>query len=357
MDLKSRNVFIDTQSFVKMGMNFNHPALESFTELCKKKQLFHLSTSIVKREVEYFIRQSIQEALTSLQKFRRKARLLEKIDDKNIGFFFKDIDEEEVQTKATDIFESFLSESNCKILNLKSIDSEEIFDLYFLKKAPFGVGKKKSEFPDAFSIQSLIEEVGKEKVYVISEDKDLVSACETNDCLISVETLDKFLDLYNEHESAITDLVKTYLLSIEDTVKTRIGDEIRGSWGINEAPWEDSEVDEYEIIEINDITPTVVWVNEEECLITFDVDVDLEFTISGPDFNNGIYDKEDGKIYTFGSTSHSSWTTNTYTVEIGFSYEIQNEKLVDIEETEFYIPDLSDGVAFYMEEAGDDWRK
>lgn len=355
MELESRIVFIDTQSYVKMGLNFNHPALQAFLALCKEKKLSHLTTSVVKREVESKIKTSIEEALNSLQGFRRKARLLEKIDDENIKALFNEIEDEEVHKKAIAVFDSFLDESNSKILDAKSVDAEEILELYFERKAPFGDGKKKSEFPDAISIHSLLQEIGANKSYVISDDSDMKNACNSNKSLISIDTLDKFLDLYNEHESIITDLVKKYLATIDAHIKGKIKDEINDSWAYNEAPWEDSEVDEFRVIEVYDYDPTVVWVDEEECLITFDIDVYIEFTVSGPDFNGGIYDKEEGRMYTFGTTSQSGSTTKTFTIELGFSYDFDDGKLKNIDETEFYISGLSDGVGVYMEENGDDW--
>ncbi|MCT7361091.1 PIN domain-containing protein [Thalassolituus pacificus] len=355
MELESRKVFIDTQSFVKMGLNFNHPALESFLELCKEKKLLHLTTTVVKREVESKIQSSIQEALSSLQGFRRKARLLENIDDESIKALFNDIDEDEVHKKAISVYEEFLAESNSNILNASSVNAEDVLELYFGKKPPFGEGKKKSEFPDAISLFSVLNEIGDEKAYVISDDSDLKEFCSSSKNLISIDTLDKFLDLYNEYESAITDLVKKYLSSIDGDIKNKIEEQITDAWAYNEAPWEDSEVEEFNVLQVHDFEPTVVWVNEEECLITFDVDVDIEYIVTGPDFNGGIYDKEDGRIYTFGTTTHSGAATNTFTMELGFSYELEDGELKDIDETEFYVAGLSDGVAVYMDENGDDW--
>ncbi|MFK5915644.1 MAG: PIN domain-containing protein [Woeseiaceae bacterium] len=355
MKLESRTVFIDTQPFMKMGLNFNHPALQSFLELCKENKLSYLTTSVVKREVESKIRTSIEEALNSLQGFRRKARLLENIDDKNIKELFNEIEVEGVHKKAIAVFESFLADSNSRILDAKSVNTEEILELYFNKKAPFGDGKKKSEFPDAISIHSLLKEIGENKAYVISDDQDMKNVCKESKSLISIDTLDKFLDIYNEHQCTITDLVKKHLATIDTYVKYKIKDEINDSRAYNEAPWEDSEVDEFRAIEVYDYDPNVVWVDEEECLITFDVDVDIEFTVSGPSFNSGIYDKEDGRVYTFGTTNNSGATTNTYTIELGYSYDLVDGELKNIDETEFYISGLSDGVEVYMEENGDDW--
>lgn len=355
MALESRKVFIDTQSFVKLGLNFNHPALQAFLELCKSGQLTHITTSVVTREVKSKIDDSIKEALNSLRGFRRKARLLEKIDDDKIKALFEEIDEEEAHRKAIEVFDEYINESKSKVLSASSIDAEKILQLYFDKEPPFGDKKKKSEFPDAISLQSLLDEIGDEKAYVISGDPDLANFCASNDNLINIESLDKFLDLYNEHESSITDLIKGHVTTIDAHVKQSIEDAINDSWAYNEAPWEDSEVDEFTVTTVHDIDPTVLFVDEEECLITFDVDVDIEYTVTGPDFNGGIYDKEDGRMYTFGTTTNVGASTTTFTVELSFAYDYEDGVLKDIAESDFIVLGLNDGVAVYLDENPEEW--
>lgn len=355
MKLESRTVFIDTQSFVKMGLNFNHPALQSLLKLCNQKKLYHITTTVVKKEVVSKINESIHEALCSMQQFRRRARILENIDDTTIRLLFNKLDDEEIYRRALLVYESFLSDSLSRIVDASSVNVELILESYFSRKPPFGDGKKKSEFPDAISLQSLLNETNGNKIYVISEDPDIKGACTLTERLICVDTLDKFLDIYNEHENKITEIVKAYVKSIDAYLKHEISEAINDTWAYNEAPWEDSEVDEFRVLEVHEIDPSVVWVNEEECLVTFDVDVDLEYTVTGPDFNNSIYDREDKRVYAFWTTSRSATSTKTFTVEVGLSYELVNGKLHNIDETEFHVCGLSDGVAIYLDENGDTW--
>lgn len=350
MAIESRKVFIDTQSFVKMGLNFSHPALQAFLKLCKSNRLTHNTTTVVIREVESKIDDSIKEALKSLFKFRRKARLLEKINDDSIGVLFEEIDENNVRKKAIEVFREYLKESKSKVLTASGIDAEIILQQYFNKEPPFGDKKKKSEFPDAISIQSLLNEIGDSKAYVISEDQDFVKFCALNNNLINIESLEKFLDLYNEHESVITDLIKNHVATIDMHIKSTIEKQIEYLWAYNEAPWEDSNVDELKVTDVHDINPTVVFVDEKECLITFDVDVDIEYTVTGPDFNNGIYDKEDGRMYTFDTTTNVGSSTTTLTVEMEFSYDYKDGILKDIKELEVAVLGMDDGVAVYLDE-------
>ena len=353
MKLESRNVFIDTQAFVKMSLDFNNnSALKSFFSLCKSKNLRHLTTSVVKKEVECKIEESINNALINFKNFKRQARLLEKVDDKNIQPLFVEINNKEVQAKAKAVFGNFLKGSNTQIIDASDVQVEDILALHFQKKAPFSE-KKKSEFPDAISLTSLLQYIDGEKAYVISKDPDHKSFCEFHESLYSIETLEQFLDVYNEHESAVAKLIKDYLVSIDSDLKIQIEDQINHSWAYNEGPWEDSEVDEFNVIAVHDINPTIVWVNDEECLVSFDVDVDFEYTVSGPDFTGGFYDKEDGRTYTFGSTTHSNDTTQTFSVEVTLFFEEDDGKLRNIDVSGLDVLGLSDGISVYIDEHGD----
>ena len=122
------------------------------------------------------------------------------------------------------------------------------------------------------------------------------------------------------------------------------------AWAYNEAPWEDSEVEEFHVLQVHDFEPNVVWVNEEECLITFDTEIDIDYKVSGPDFTGGVYDKEDDRIYTFGTTTNVGKMTKTLTIELGFHYELENNKLKNIKEADFHIAGLADGIAVWVDE-------
>ena len=61
----------------------------------------------------------------------------------------------------------------------------------------------------------------------------------------------------------------------------------------NSSTWEDAEVDDgLRVISVGDFEPSVLFIDDEESQVTFDVDVDYEVTVIGPDFVNGVYDRE-----------------------------------------------------------------
>lgn len=355
MDLESRKIFIDTQSFIKLGLNFNHASLQSLLSLCKEKRVENITTSIVKREVDGKIRTSIVEGLNSLKSFQRKARLLENIEDEKISNLFGDIDIEDITAKSLKVFEDYLAESNTIIAPIDAVNPDLIFGSYFSETPPFDKGKKKSEFPDAFSLEAIQAQLGGDKAYVVSGDSDLKSYCENSDNLIILETLEHFLDIFNSHESFVSEAIKSHIKENTEEIKRRILEHFDDSFAYNEAPWEDSEVEYFQALEVYDIDPLIVFVDDNRCLVTIDVDVDYEYTVTGPDFASGVYDREEGRMYTFNTTSHTDATTETFTIELVYEYEIDDGKILNIEESDLSVYGISNGVALHVEEHGNDY--
>ena len=252
-----------------MAFNFNHLALQSFVKLCSEGKLSHLTTTVVKGEVEAKIADFIEEAINSLSGFKRKARILEETDDENIKALFNKIDKKEVCEKAIAVFNEFLKKSNSKIIDATSVDAEKILRRYFDEKAPFGKGDKKYEFPDAISIQSLVNEIGGSKLYVISKDKDLKEACKESKVLIHKETLLEFISLYYP-EDITTGLIKRHLAKdkVKAQIKEKIKEKIYTLPRDNKSSWHDSKVDEFEITKVSDYDPSVSRIGEKEYLAT-----------------------------------------------------------------------------------------
>ncbi|MRS02271.1 hypothetical protein EG832_03425 [bacterium] len=287
-----------------------------------------------------------------MQTFRRKARLLSALDDEKIKGLFVEIPEEEIYKKANYVFEEFLKGCKTEFVEACKVNAEAILNLYFEKKLPFGDGRKKSEFPDALSLFSLKSYLGpEEKIYVISEDDDLKGFCDTDPQLLSINTLDRLLDLYSQHTNTRTNQIKLYFAANEADIKTKIEEYLEECEVYNSSTWEDAEVDDgLTVISVGDIDPSVIYVSDEECQVTFDIDVEFEVTVTGPDFNNGFYDKEEGRIYTFDTVSRTEIFSRTFTVEIWLNYEFANGNLENVEESAFHISGVSGGIEVEVEE-------
>ena len=348
--LETKNVFIDTEYFVSSNLDFDKSALKEFKNLCFNSELRHITTSVVQKEIRSHISESVNDALVALKKFKRKAKILNSLNDRDVRSLFSDVDEDAILSKAIAVYDNFVSSCGTHIIDSLNINNEELLDLYFNKESPFGEKKKKSEFPDAISLLSLKEHIDKdEKVYIISGDKDLKSFCEANDQFIYLETLEYLLDLYSQHNDVRTRTVKQYFVNNDTRIKDYIIRYLEGCDAINMSSWDGAEVDEHEIVGMGDLEPMIIFIDDEEALISMDIEVELEVTVTGPNYNEGTYDREDDIIYTFGNSTVVRYIVKTYTVEVQLNYEFANGQLDGVVE-DISIPGVQGVIEVDVEE-------
>lgn len=353
--LETKKVFMDTQVFVKSGLHFDGAALKAFRRYCEANELTHISTTVVEREVESKIQDSVKAALSAITTFRKKARLLASLDDAKIKGLFEEVSEDDLYKKSKGILREFFDACSTEVVDSDDVNVEELLSLYFDTKPPFGIGKKKYEFPDAISMLSLKSHLDcDEKIYVVSDDKDLKSFCTTDPQLINVDSLDILLDIYTAYDENRHDQVKQYFVTNEADLKHQITDFLEMCEVWNSSGWEDAEVEGgLTVTRLGDIEPTVVFLDDEESQVTFEIDVEFEVTVTGPDFNNAAYDREEGRVYTFSSSSRRSTISTTYTVEVFLRYEFIDGVLDNPTDEELYIASASRGIEVSVEENED----
>lgn len=350
MPIQTRNVFVDTEFFVKAGLDFSSNTLESFKDICCDGELNHLTTTIVVREVKRKIIEHIDEALSSVNSFRRKAKILTNFNNKVIRNLFSPFDPSEIKNHALQVFDDFLDESNTTVLDLLAVDSNEIVDMYFDQKPPFQGGKKKNEFPDAFTLLAIRNNLrDNEEIYVVSEDKDLISFCDKNPQFIQIESLSKLLDIYNAHDEERSNFIKEYIEENEETIKQTIKSQIEDAEAYNSSTWEDAEVDNFQILEVSSLDPSIIHIDDQSCKIVFDVEVRYQVTVTGPDFVNGRYDREDDVTYTFDNTTQEEAGEFEFTVEMELAYELCGGEFT-IQDMDIHVQGLQSGIEFSVEE-------
>ena len=150
---------------------------------------------------------------------------------------FEEIPDDDIYKKSEDVFEEFMTACSTEVVEADQIDAEDLLSLYFDKRPPFGEGKKKSEFPDAISILSLKSHLqNDEKIYIVSDDGDLKALCAEEPNFISVESLDKLLDIYTTHTSVRHEQVKQYFIDNEVSIKQQITEFLEDCDVYNESP-------------------------------------------------------------------------------------------------------------------------
>lgn len=349
MPLVTRNVFIDTQFFVRANLDFNSRSIKHFEELCSKSELNHLTSTIVVKEVRRKIVDQIQEALKGIKNFRRKAAVLKEHEDENIKKLFTEINENLLEERALKAFEDFIEESNSNVVTMDGVDGNEIIDMFFNYISPFSA-QKPNEFRDAFSLLSIRSALNThEKVYVISADPDHIAFCDANERFISVETLSELLDIYNKHNDERTNFIERFLEIKKEEITRQIKSQLEEAEAYNSSTWEDAEIDSFEVVEIEEFEPQIIYLDDESCQITFDVTAKFLVDVSGPDTANGHYDKEDGTLYTFGSTDRQEEEEKTFSVELDLSFEEDEGEFIN-DEFHLRINGLGGGIEFSVEE-------
>ncbi|MBK4996162.1 DUF4935 domain-containing protein [Pseudomonas sp. S37] len=348
MPLATKNVFIDTEFYVKAEMDFESQTFKSFEELCQKGEMVHITSTVVEQEVKKKILESIKEGLKNLENFKKRAGFLRN-DDELAGKIFPELTEDGLKKKGYDDFQGFLESSNAKIVDMSKVNPNEILDMFFKQIRPFGA-KKQTEFRDAFSLLAIRSALRRgEKVYVISSDPDHRAFCQGNDQFISVDTLSAMLDICYKHIDARAKFVEKFLLDKNDAIREEIRSLLNDADGYNSSTWEDAEVDHFEVIDIEDFIPQITHLDTESCLINFDVAVKFKIEVSGPDTANNYYDKEDDVLHVFDSLERVEEEEHSFSVEIELAFESDEGEFIN---EEFYLSiiGLHKGIEFDVEE-------
>ncbi|MEP9358148.1 PIN domain-containing protein [Sphingomonas sp. KR3-1] len=197
--LKTPWVFIDTQAFRSANINWNARSWGRFAELSRTGMIRPITTSITKREVDRRIVEALRDAETAVTKNRV-------IFDQLHPGLMLDSDHDRREAALLDAFHTYLQKARFLEIALTA-EPGAIFDSYFARTPPFSDGKK-DEFPDAFVLHSLrnwLDET-RNSLYVVSDDKDMRTFCESDDRLISVESLNAFLSAAQAHGALLSNI-------------------------------------------------------------------------------------------------------------------------------------------------------
>lgn len=191
-------------------------------------------------------------------------------------------------------------------------------------------------------------------VYVISEDEDLKCFCDSKEGFYQIDTLDKFLDIYNSHENNLSLEINKYISNNSLEIIQVLEEKLNEADAYNSSTWDDSELDEFKVLEISEFEPSIVSIEDGSCVVTFDVSVDFEVTVSGPDFTNGYWDGEDKVMIPMESTTNVVVETLDFSVEMSMEFEIDGDDIVNIE-YDISINNLYRGIEFSVEENNFDY--
>jgi hypothetical protein len=294
--LKTRHVFIDTSIFVGANFHYGSSSFKQLITLARENYLFIYLTSITIREVKAKIRERVETAHHAVQRCRKEAMVLRHLPNNNFEALFKDFDAGTIENTLVQKFDAFISEIRAITVPVESTSVEQVFDQYFSSFPPFGSGKKKNEFPDAFALAALNEwcNTKTEKIYVISTDSDMQAACEKHEALIGLISLEALLNIVATDDKLLADFAESAFDHLQAEILTRIAKHFRWLGFIIDD--EEGEVEHAEAKDINITERYLIYVTERNASFQLGVRVDYVADVTYYDPDSGIYDSEEGAM-------------------------------------------------------------
>lgn len=316
-------VFIDTNVFVSENYFLEDNSINRLLDLAQDGYISILWPEIAYNEVKaHFVRDmehSFKQVCGKEYKVLRNHPAFLKYCQKG---------SKEVKKKALELLENFKNKSNAYIIPFSYCDNvKDVFEKYFDKKKPFGIEKKKDEFPDAFIIQSLEKYIKKssldKEIIVLTNDKDYVEASSyltiINDYKKYISeklaTKEEFDVLYDDLESEQKYLVESWKEEIENILyDDRTYFEFCNYDEISQINIESCDIEfDYRDLYIlnNDETHIEFEVNP---LVSFSVDVTFH------DTSEASYDKEFDEWY------GDEWRTKNISLSVTFKSTVKYNK-------------------------------
>ena len=171
--------FIDTSVFIKENFTASR-SFQQLLELAAKNEINLIITDIVYGEVLSNQAKQLEEALPIMKKTynirNKEGRVLRCYEDLEALFVYPDLDKGKLIAQFKKAFDEKIEKAHIDIISSKDTKVDYIFDRYFTKVPPFSE-KKKDEFPDAFSLKTIIEHVKSRRIKnfcIVAGDPDLL---------------------------------------------------------------------------------------------------------------------------------------------------------------------------------------
>jgi hypothetical protein len=333
MEIRTRNIIIDTSYVVQNVFDFNKTELQKLRKLIDKDSAKLYLTDITVAEVHKKISELISTAWKRLD--TGDGRYLKPIPVfKNL---LKEYNEEKLVAVVKANFENFLKSLNVQIIKSDEVNVLQIYEMYVRQELPFS-DKKKKEFADAFVLEAIRiwhENTGS-SAYIISNDDDWQMYIKTlekkkseeDPVLLYLKDLSTFIDSIIREDEELENYVKfTDRLLTENwnEIKNCILEEFKFSEfqsnGISE-----EEIDNVYATDCRLFSSDILEVTNRFATYELSLEIDVIAGFSVPDYNNAFYDKEDDRFYNLDYTKiySSQVLSENCTIEFSFNSDIEN---------------------------------
>lgn len=324
------HAFIDTQVFDQLQHNYRHNYLQRLVELVQKGYLKLYLTTITRDEMRCHVEEYASTAVAAYNKLGKNASILRNFEHAPFEELFSKLDVTDIRSQLLVKLDEFLQHTQTTVISVDEVSPSRVFDRYFKKQSPFGVNRKRAEFPDAFAALAL-EQWSDSKgltMLVVSGDDDWKSLCEEIENLEHVGTLAELLERFSDKD------VAEVLLPVIDADHHALTKVVNSAFQDCYFYTEEVEGEVVEVI-VDEMTVTASHLIEAadgkakvhvECEIDFSAEV--QFEVPG----TGYWDSESGQMFFADEKSGEVNDSLLAEVELDLTYDPKdpkNAKLVD----------------------------
>lgn len=379
-------IFIDTSSFRSNGFFKKGEFIQRVFDLSEKGYITIIMPAITEHEWK---KHYDENSNFDFNEIERKARIFG-LDDTDL-FIEKYASQAEdyIQLKK-DAWKHHMNRAKIERLPYEypSDKLKEIFEKYISGDKPFGTGKKKHEFPDAFALASVVkyaEENSIDKVIVFSQDKDITEF--SSDKLVlgepktfleryTLHIIPKFTTIQQEKADIDTKLLKCYIGTqpsrllnyVTDEIEEYLQDDSNYSESLNFIDIDDVEIRKL-VVNLNSDNLDILSITEDAIEVSLLVDIAAVVSVTHFDEEMSVWDSEEKDyLIKMDTTSELKFITSCR-VHLSYarSEEIDIEDYFDedaIEFGEFDFSNLKDAILEsapwyrrFAEERNNEWRQ
>ncbi|WP_339118752.1 PIN domain-containing protein [Halomonas sp. BMC6] len=223
-------IFLDTSVYVQESYRFSGTSLGKLVGMSSDDELRLIVPEIIQHEVTYKLRETAEEHAAKIES-ALDSNIIGLIGDKAkklAGIDFQ-IDQEKLVESIVETWEKFRVRCNSESVPLASIDLPGVVASYFDAKPPFGKGRKRNEFPDAFAVSSMVSFANDNPgrpIYVVSRDEGMLEAFRNDSRFRCHKELSEVLDEYNRHTEALSPAAHALMEENVDWITEVIVDEL-----------------------------------------------------------------------------------------------------------------------------------
>ena len=330
-------IFLDTQVFEAASFNFKTTTLVSLEEQVEKGTVRLILTDITIREVKARVEKTILAQLEGFKKFKRNARVLRssRLSEMKAAL---DLDERDVIADLQQQFDEFIQRTRAEIIDTSALPAGPVLEKYFASEPPFGTGDKKSEFPDAFVVNSLVEWTKKnaEPLYVISGDKPFKHACEPHETLYGYATLSKLLDRII-FDDAVAGFIRDQILERIEDIKEDTKREFEDRVYFVDDEDGDAEMT-VQSLELGG-QPEIIETDDDGAMVEIHFRGEFDAHLSYYDSSTGTYDSETKSMMLMEYKHETLDKEEKFIIEVKVKFEVLDPDSFKVEETSLVQPD------------------